>query len=193
MCSCGLHILQALSTAAHRAPPLLHGEICSTTYQWATGGWPAPPWASPGLQGAAAACLEHLLSLCTHLGACRAAALILLTPLPSPSCCCAAVFPFLNLLSQRCSQYHSLSQLLQWWVPFGAFWNNCLHPTWDSFWALLRGPPCSYQQHRISVVVLAHLLRCIYSEPLCTPSLFTWGVVQETEDLHTVQTLCSSK
>jgi len=113
--------------------------------------------------------------------------------LHSPRCCCAAVFPFLNLLSQRCSQYHSLSQLLQWWVPFGAFWNNCLHPTWDSFWALLRGPPCSYQQHRISVVVLAHLLRCIYSEPLCTPSLFTWGVVQETEDLHTVQTLCSSK
>ena len=71
----GLYLLHASSTAALETPLWLHLEICK--------GQPAPPWASPGLQGAAALRLEHLLpSSCTALGTCRATSLPLLTPLP---------------------------------------------------------------------------------------------------------------
>ena len=69
----GLYLLQASSTAALETPLWLHLEICK--------GQPAPPWASPGLQGAAALRLEHLLpSFCTDLDGCRAV-LSCLTPL----------------------------------------------------------------------------------------------------------------
>ena len=75
--------LQASSTAALWAPPWLHVEICSVWCPWAAGGQPAPLWASPGLQGAAAVCLEHHLlpSSCADLGGCRATSVPSLTPL----------------------------------------------------------------------------------------------------------------
>ena len=75
------------SAALWAAPPWLHGEICSILRPWAAGRQPAPPWASPGLQGASALCLELLLtSSCTDLGACRATSLPFLTPLSKLLC-----------------------------------------------------------------------------------------------------------
>lgn len=49
-----LCFLHTSSTAVLWAPPSLHGEICSAWCLRAAGGWPAPPEASPGLQGATA-------------------------------------------------------------------------------------------------------------------------------------------
>ena len=65
--------LQATSAAAPWALPWLLVEICSALCSWAAGGQPAPSLASPGLWGAAAPHLEHLLcSFCPDLGAPRA-------------------------------------------------------------------------------------------------------------------------
>ena len=74
-------------------------------------------------------CRELLLCAwnfsCTHLGACRAASLPFL---PSPSCCCIAVFHFLNLLSQSTTSITHGSAL----AAAGPFWRS-----WSS--ALTRG------------------------------------------------------
>ena len=191
MCSCGLHILQALSTAAHRAPPLLLGEICSTRYQWATGGWPAPPWASPGLQGAAAACLEHLLSLCTHLGACRAAALILLTPLPKLLLCSSFSF-----LKSAPTEVQPVSFTFSAFAVVGPFWSfleqlpsfNVRELLGSAQRTPLLLPTTQNPCGRFGSSASLYLLRTsVYSQSIHL------GVVQEAEDLHTVQTLCSSK
>ena len=102
----GLCLLQASSAAAPRAPPWLHGQICSARCPRAAGGRPAPLRASPGLRGAAAACLELLLpSFCTDLGACRAA-LSHLSAL-SPSRRPVTLFPFLKSALQEHNQHHS--------------------------------------------------------------------------------------
>lgn len=47
-------------------------EICTVQCPRTAEGQPAPPWASPGLQGSSALCVEHLLpSFCSHLGVCK--------------------------------------------------------------------------------------------------------------------------
>lgn len=104
--------LWATSAAALWAPPWLQMEICSVLCQWAAGGWPAPLWASPGLQGASAPLHDdHLMpSFCTDLCVCSAAYLYSFSLL-SPSCCCEALLFLLNLLSQRHNQCHSLTAL----------------------------------------------------------------------------------
>ena len=85
--------LQASSTAAAQAPLLLYVELCSVRC----------PWASPGLQGASALCLQCLLpSFCTDLCSCRAASLMYLTPL-SQQKIAQHFFPALNALSKHCS------------------------------------------------------------------------------------------
>ena len=65
----------------------------------------APPWDSPGLQGAAAVCPELLLPSCTDLSACRAALSHLSTL--SPSCCSMVLFPFLKCALPEHTQHHS--------------------------------------------------------------------------------------
>jgi len=72
---------------------------------------PAPPWMSPGLQGASAPCLEHILpSFCTDFGAAGLFLSHLLTPLTTAVAqqfCIVRFFLillFLNLLSQRHTQ-----------------------------------------------------------------------------------------
>lgn len=67
---------------------------------------PAVLWAAPhdahGLHRTSAQCLEHLLpSFFTDLDACCVVSLSF-SYSSLPSCCCAAVFPFLNLLSWMC-------------------------------------------------------------------------------------------
>ena len=64
-CSCGealhgLYLLQATSTVALWAPVVVWVDLLCVI-PVAAGGWPALLWASPGLQGAAAVCLELLL------------------------------------------------------------------------------------------------------------------------------------
>jgi len=62
----------------------------------------AAPLAPPQLQRSSAQCLEHLLpSFFTDLDACCVVSLSF-SYSSLPSCCCAAVFPFLNLLSWMC-------------------------------------------------------------------------------------------
>lgn len=85
--------------AAMWVPPWLHREVCSSI--WVAGRLPSPQWASPGLQGVAAPCLDLLLP--SFLGACRAVSLISHSSL---SCCCAAVF-FLESALQEHIQHHS--------------------------------------------------------------------------------------
>jgi len=94
--SCSL--LGATSSAAPWAPPWLHMEICSAWCPWAAGGQPAPPWASPGLPGASALGLEHLLpSCCAHFGGCKAVSHFL-PPLSQLPLC--SRFPFQSALPE---------------------------------------------------------------------------------------------
>lgn len=110
----------------------------------------------------------------------------------SPTCCCAAVFPFFNLLSQRCSQYCSLSQLLQRWVPLEPSGTTALiqHEITSGLWSEDPLAPTNKTGCLQSFWVIC----LVVSTPklLCTPRLFTWGIVQETEDLNTVQALYSN-
>lgn len=97
-CSCesthGLRLLQAPSFATLQSPPWLHEEICSVWCPWATGAQSAPLWASPGLHGAAAQCLEHLLPSLVPAGLLLS---VSYSPLPAAV---AQFFPSLTLLSQ---------------------------------------------------------------------------------------------
>lgn len=81
----GLHLLQPTSTAAPQVPPWQQREICSVWCPWAAEGQPAPPWVSPGLQGAAALCPDHLLP---SLGCPQGC----FSPVSSPSHCRCTAF-----------------------------------------------------------------------------------------------------
>jgi len=126
---CGLCPLQASSTTALWASLWLHREICSVWCPWAEGGWPVPLWASPGLQGAAALCLEHLLPALVPAG--------LLLPV-SYSLLLAAVaqlFPSLTLISQSIPSVAHGSAVA---VP--SLWSSSWNWLWSDMgqcWALL--------------------------------------------------------
>ena len=89
------------------------GTACSTMgLPWAAG---SPP--SALTLGAAEPLLSHF-------------------SLPSPSFCSAAIFPFFNLFSRRCTKHLSCLSSAHWWIPFGTGGTGS-EMTWDSFWALL--------------------------------------------------------
>jgi len=109
-------------TSFRTHPLLLHGCKWRSLHValMGAGGQPDTLWASPGLQGASALCLEYLLP---------SSALTLMTSVLflstfSHSFLSAVVaqqmFPFLNLLSERCSQHCSWLRSGQWHIPFGA-------------------------------------------------------------------------
>ena len=101
----GLHLLQPTSTAAPQVPPWQQREICSVWCPWAAEGQPAPPWASPGLQGAAALCPDHLLPSCADLGGCKAASLSCLTLL-SQLLLCSSFSLLTSALTEALSTTH---------------------------------------------------------------------------------------
>ena len=101
----GLHLLQPTSTAAPQVPPWQQREICSVWCPWAVEGQPAPLWASPGLQGAAALCPDHLLPSCADLGGCKAASLSCLTLL-SQLLLCSSFSLLTSALTEALSTTH---------------------------------------------------------------------------------------
>ena len=86
---------------------LLHGYISCGPQGEQSG----PLYISPGLQENPALYLERLLpSSCTDFEGCRAVSLTFLTLLSQLLLCSTFFSPFLNLLSHRHSQHHSLAQ-----------------------------------------------------------------------------------
>ena len=113
-----LYVLLATSTAAPWSPTWLHMEICSMWCSWA---------AKDSLlyHGPLSGYREFLLltwntSFCSNLSVFRAASLTCsLSPLPS--IVGQQFFHFLNLLSQRHNQHHSVPQLSP---VVGTFWSH---------------------------------------------------------------------
>ena len=97
-------------------------STCSGMWSpWAAVWKSASPWSFPWAAGESLLCiLEHLLPLFLRpwrLQGCSSHIILLLS-----SGCCCSLYPFLNMLSQRCHQHH-------WWVHLclvvGPSW-NCL-------------------------------------------------------------------
>ena len=112
----GLYILQVICTAAPRALPGLHVEICTVWCPCTAGEQPAPLWASPEPLGTSS-CLEHILpSFCSDLGGCRAVSpTFSYSSLPAAAVKQFFFYPFLNLLSQR----HPALLMAQLWPEIG--------------------------------------------------------------------------
>ena len=97
--------------------PWLREDICSEWCPWAAGGWPSPPWVSPGPQRDSALLPEHFLpSSCTDLCDNWAIFLTLLSPL-SQLLLCSSI-PYLKSTfaehTQSCSLLSSGSDASFW-------------------------------------------------------------------------------
>lgn len=129
------------SSAAPQAPLWLHVEICSVWCSWAEGWHFAPVWTSPGLQGAAAPHLEHiLLYSCTDLSDGRAIQTSF--SLFSPSYHCTAVFLFLKPVFSS-----TFNIALSWAQASNGSFLKHLELLWSNVGQILisahRGHPCS--------------------------------------------------
>lgn len=143
-----LQFLQDTSTVALWAPPWLHAKICSVWCPWAVAGQPASPWASPELQRASAAHLEHLQPFsCTDLGACWSISLSFShSSLPAAQ---YFIFSFLKSGLTECNQGHCLS-FFQKQIPFWAIWSWLL----SSMGQYL---VCSHKDHTSSTLIYCHV------------------------------------
>ena len=109
----------AVSIAAPWALPWLPVELYSAWCPWAAGVQPSPLWASPGLQGTSALCLDHLLpSSCTDLDGCRAVSLPFLTPISQLLLPISVSLPY--ICPPRAHPASLMAQLWQWQVCSGA-------------------------------------------------------------------------